>query len=280
MNEREDQDKNPVDREMIIYYSRDFAEAERLSLGHCQIEYERTLDILDRLLPTPPALVLDVGGAAGAYSVWLLRRGYEVHLIDPVPLHIDQANGAFSKLTVVSEYQTTVGHAGELDQDDASADVVLLMGPLYHLTDGRDRLAALREARRVLKPSGLLLAVGISRFASLLDGLATGCLKDPAFRDIVDRDLREGQHRNPTDHPEYFTRTFFHHPAELEREVRDAGFCFEKLIGVDGPGLPNDVAAFLEGGRLRHSYFEFLRRVESEPTLIGASPHIMAVARK
>ena len=141
-------------------------------------------------------------------------------------------------------------------------------------------MTALGEARRILKPAGLLLAVAISRFASLLDGLVTGCLEDSNFRDIVDRDLREGQHRNSTDNPEYFTRTFFHHPAELEAEVRKAGFHFERLIGVEGPALPGDMEAFLEKGDLRDRYFEFLRRVESEPTLLGASPHILAVARR
>ncbi len=63
-------------------------EATRL-FGSAQGELERirTQEIMARHLPKIPARVLDVGGAAGAYSLWLLDRGYEVRLLDALPLH-------------------------------------------------------------------------------------------------------------------------------------------------------------------------------------------------
>src|SRR5437773_3466782 len=92
----------------------------------------------------------------------------------------------------------TVGDARSLSWNDKTVDAVLLLGPLYHLTARADRIRALTEAHRVLKAPGLLFAVGISRFASTMDGLRSGFLKDAQFADIVDRDLKDGQHRNPT----------------------------------------------------------------------------------
>ena len=72
-----------------------------------------------------------------------------------------------------------VGDARALEMPDETADVVLMLGPLYHLTDAGDRAGALREAARVLKPGGWLFAAAISRYASALDGLARDLLRTP-----------------------------------------------------------------------------------------------------
>ena len=98
-----------------------------------------------------------------------------------------------------------------------------MLGPLYHLTDAADRTRALHEARRALRPRGLLAAAAITRFASTLDGVAQGFLLEPGFEAIVERDLAEGQHRNPDAHPRWFTAAYFHRPDELGREVAAAG---------------------------------------------------------
>ena len=98
------------------------------------------------------------------------------------------------------------------------------MGPLYHLPDAADRVAALREAARVLAPAGLVAVAAISRYASALDGLARGLGADEAFVRIRDRDLRDGQHRNDTGRPDYFTTAYFHRPDDLREELEAAGF--------------------------------------------------------
>jgi SAM-dependent methyltransferase len=62
-------------------------------------------------------------------------------------------------------------HAGGLDLSDASVDAVLLLGPLYHLLECFDRVRALREARRVVRPGGPVFAAVTSRWAARLDGV-------------------------------------------------------------------------------------------------------------
>src|SRR5262249_39568553 len=158
-----------------------------------------------RFLPAPPAVVADVGGGPGLYACWLADLGYEVHLYDPVPLHVAQAEAASKARPTHPLAGCAVGDARAVGRPDESADAVRLLGPLYHLTERADRLAALREARRVLRPRGTLVAAAISRFASALDGLRAGFLDDPAFAAIVSRDLADGQHRNSAGHPAYFT---------------------------------------------------------------------------
>lgn len=162
---------------------------------------------------------------------------------------------------------------------DASAHAVLLLGPLYHLTEREDRIQALREARRILRPDGVLFAAGISRFASAIDGVMRDLLVDPVFRQIVERDLIDGQHRNPTNHPHYFTTAFFHHPEELLDEVLEAEFVESDILAIEGIGwmVPN-LGQVLDDGEARDRLLGVLRRLEAEPSLLGASLHLLAVA--
>ena len=174
-----------------------------------------------------------------------------------------------------------MGDARRLDFAEAKADGVLLLGPLYHLTERRDRLAALGEARRVLRPGGLVFAAGISRFASLLDGLRGAVFDHDAFAGIVERDLSDGQHRNETGIADFFTTAFFHQPGELGVEMREAGLALAGLFAVEGPGaFVPDFARRWEEPRTRERLLDLVRRVEREPALLGASPHLLAVGRR
>jgi ubiquinone/menaquinone biosynthesis C-methylase UbiE len=266
--------------DVLSYYSLGLEEG-RLDESYFPLERARTRELIDRHLPSPPGVVLDVGGAAGAYAFWLAERGYAVHLVDPVPLHIQQAERAAQTKTAGRLASTQVGDARKLEFADASADAVLLLGPLYHLTERGERQAALEEARRVLRPGGWLVAAAISRFASLLDGLRGFVFEDEAFLRIVEQDLADGQHRNDTDNPLYFTTAFFHHPGELSAEVREVGFTLTGLFAVEGPGafLPEFQRRWKDP-RDRERLLELLRRVEREPALLGASPHLLAVGQK
>jgi SAM-dependent methyltransferase len=267
-----------VDEAVRDYYELGM-EAERLASGNGALELARSQELLLRYLPRPPAEVLDVGGGPGVYSSWLASLGYQVRLVDPVPLHVAQAM-LVAKTQPDRPFDAVIGDALRLDEPDSRWDAILLMGPLYHLTERSERLAALAEATRVVRPGGLVAAVAISRFASMLDGMRRGALNSPAMAAMVERDLLDGQHRNPSleAHPNWFTTAFFHHPDELAAEVRESGLDLEALLAIEGPGwLFEDQWTDL---KQREGMLRGIRAVEREPTLLGQSAHLLAVAHR
>jgi SAM-dependent methyltransferase len=267
-----------LDPTIADYYHR-APEEHRLEQGPFILEEVRTRELIERHAQRPPASVLDVGGAAGAYALWLADAGYAVHLVDAAPRLVAEAErrSAARPRPLAS---CRVGEARALDFPDRRADIVLLLGPLYHLTEAADRACALSEARRVLKPGGRLFAAAISRWASALDGLSRDLFQDPRFAAIVEQDLREGQHRNPTERLDYFTTAYFHRPDELRAEVLGAGLILEGLYGVEGPGwLLSDVTARLADPGRRADLLQVARLLESEPSMLGVSAHLLVVAR-
>ena len=266
---------------VVTYYDESGLEEPRLANDVGQIEFARTQQIIRQYLVPPPAVILDVGGAAGRYACWLAQRGYQVHLIDPVPLHVEQAQAASGRQPDHPIASCTLGDARQLDVEDNTADAILLLGPLYHLLDIQDRMQALSECYRTLKPGGSLFAAGISRFASIIDGFQTGNFTDPDFSEIMKRDLETGQHRNPTGNPAYFTDAYFHHPEELKSEVRMAGFEGETVLAVESISyMVKNLADNWADANRRAFILEIISKLEHEPSLIGASLHIMCVALK
>jgi len=256
-------------------------ETKRLLKGTSRLEFERTKHIVSRYLPTKkPAVILYVGGGPGHYARWLAGMGHTVHLVDPVPLHIKKAreidDNSSRPLASIS-----LGDARALDCHDECSDAVLMFGPMYHLIEKQERMAALSEALRVLKPGGVLFAAAISRFASALDGSNRVLIRDPDFMRIVKRDLREGQHRNPKNHPQYFTTSFFHRPSELESEISETGFKGVSVFAVEGFGalLPH-FRKIWHDPILKGRLLRILEWTEREPSMVGVSEHLLGIGSK
>ncbi|WP_245805107.1 methyltransferase domain-containing protein [Amycolatopsis australiensis] len=201
------------------------------------------------------------------HAAWLAADGHSVHLIDLVPAHAARA-------ATLPGVTASAGDARALAAADSSADAVLLLGPLYHLVDVADRARALAEARRVLRPGGLLAAAGISRYLSLLETGAAGTLTaDVAgpVGQVIETGAYDGHIG--------FVPTHWHTATELREEVAAAGFPGPEVFGVEGPAWPAlDAAgtgAFPDRAR---SALRAARLVERDPRLIDASAHLLAVA--
>jgi ubiquinone/menaquinone biosynthesis C-methylase UbiE len=275
------EDSSRADDDPIVTYYAQGLERDRLASGAGALELARTQQLLERFLPASPATIADVGGGPGRYALWLIERGYRVHLLDPVRLHIDQARAAVTDQHAALLASAEVGDAREVPLPDECADAVLLLGPLYHLPERADRLRALGEARRVCRAGGVVIVATISRFASTLDGLRASYLEDPAFAEVAASDRRDGRHHNPTRNPAYFTTAYFHHPEEIGRECEAAGLVHEATLAIEGAAwFLTDLDARLADARRRAILLGALAALESERSLLGVSAHLLSVARK
>ena len=265
--------------EILAYYGAG-DEERRLTSSLGRFERIRTWEILQRFLPPAPSRVLDVGGGTGVYALPLTAAGYDVDLVDAVPLHVARAQ-ALSREAPAPLRSAIRGDARHLEFADGTFAAALMLGPTYHLVDGGDRILALKETHRVLGPEGVLLSAYISRFASMCDGFKRDMLRDPSFAAIVEVDLSDGQHRNPTGRPDWFTTAYFHQPEEIAPELESAGFHVMSVLAVEGPAwLVTDLDSWLDEPNARQCLLEMLRRVEAESSLLGASAHLLAIGRK
>ena len=257
-----------LDPKILAFYRDRYEEDARLTrTPHGQLEFARTQQLLRRHLPAPPAAIADIGGGTGAHARWLAADGYSVHLVDPVPEHVERA-GRMAGITA------TVGDARALDLFDASTDSTLLLGPLYHLIDPLERAQALKEAVRVTRPGGLVVAAAISRYCGLLELAALGELDERTEDEAVEI-MVTGVHQDNLDG---FTSAYFHRPEELAAEMGASGLADITIYGVEGPTVGAlDAAGADETERLLPAAMRCAELLETDVALINASSHFLGI---
>jgi SAM-dependent methyltransferase len=269
-----------MDKEKIKFFYSNEMEKDRLEQELFKLEGIRTKEIIKRFLSKDSMDIADIGGAAGFYAFWLQAMGHRVSLMDLSPRNIELAN-AHSQQTGIKLKACQTGDATQLDLAEGQFDLVLLLGPLYHLIDKQERVKALSEAKRILKPGGFVLAAIISRYASLFDGFKRDLIVDDQFDKMLIDDLATGIHQNKTNNPEYFTTAYFHTPDEIKKEVAGSGLHFEKLIAVESFGWIIDNISEKAGDKsYMNKLTSFINLVETNDDLIAMSQHIIAVAQK
>jgi S-adenosylmethionine-dependent methyltransferase len=243
-----------------------------------RMEFAVSKRLLSDYLP-PRGRVLDCGGGPGRYAIWLASQGYEVTLFDLSRACLDRARTEAALLGVSLQYE--LGSATDLSRfEDASFDVVLLMGPLYHLRQLQERRLALMEAARVLRPGGLVAAAFITRVAPLRYVAKEQPHTVLDFYDALVNVTRQGFDENfPPPDDDHFN-AYFAHPDEIEPLLAHAGLIQSGRFAVEGFVVTLDENMNALEGREWEAWVDLNYRLASEPTLFSAADHVLALGKK
>ncbi len=277
-----------IDKSVLDFYECG-GEMNRLREGIGLIEFERTKELLLQYLPKPPAVIYDIGGGYGEYSYWLADKGYEVHLFDLSKRNIEMSATLKAEYPKAKLAACEVCDARSVPRGDKSADAVLLMGPLYHLLEYKDRILAINESKRLLKDGGLLFSGAITPYSVLLhsitlyragEGSKARRLDNPDFFNMVERELCDGSHINPEKSIVGGLGTSHLHTAkELKAELCDCGLSNTRIHGVmGGAWLAQDIEGLWSNAETREALMRTVRMLDFHDEIIGLSGHLLAVS--
>jgi 2-polyprenyl-3-methyl-5-hydroxy-6-metoxy-1,4-benzoquinol methylase len=260
------------------YY--DFSTSNEWSrLDRHRTEFAITLRALKDFLPAAPANILDCGGGPGRYAIELTKQGYAVTLFDLSSINLSFARTqAYGAGVAVSAYEH--GTATDLSRfANESFDVVLLLGPLYHLLTPEDRLQSLREAHRVLKKGGVLFASFITQYAALryfAREVPEWVLQYPKEIEAFWKTGVFPPIRN--DGTEFLA--YFAPPAEVKPLIESANFKAQTVLACEGIVSMIDEKINVLEGELWNVWVDLNYRLAPDPSLHGACEHLLVVAYK
>jgi hypothetical protein len=148
------------------------------------------------------------------------------------------------------------------------------------LPDPADRRQALAEARRVVRPGGLVATAAINRYASLFEHAALAHLHTERTQASISEILRTAIY----DGNRGFALAYFHRAEELAAELRESGLGEVEVFGIEGPAWsllkaveqdpgpdPSEslIQLVLTAARLAEPYLE----------LLASSSHLLAVGK-
>ena len=279
-----------IDKTVLARYNAGI-EKDRLRTGMGIIEFERTKEILVEKLPKAPAVIYDIGGGYGEYAWWLASLGYEVHLFDISETNIKMSEDLKHEYPNVQLESAEVCDARSIPRKSKSADAVLLMGPLYSITEYEERILAIKESYRLLKDNGVLFTAALTPYGGLLHRITVyrnfddnkACeLDDPNVISMFERALIDGAYINPERKiARGLGSSHLHTAKELKEELLCGGFKTESVHGVmGGAWLAPNLDGLLANSETKEVLLKTVRMLDTHEEIIGLSGHLLAVSRK
>lgn len=262
--------------DISAYYNND-PERERSRLDRHQLEYDLTWRYLDQYLP-PQGNILEVGAATGRYTLELAKRGYHMTAVDISAVLLETSGGEIADRGLEAQVRFVVADARDLRVvTETGFDAILLMGPLYHLVEEADRKLALQQVFDRLRKGGIIFSSFISRFGIMGDLIRNvpEWIEDQAeVRSILELG------KDPYNVRQGGFRGYFAQMSEIAPLHESIGFETLALAGVEPAISADDESYNRLQGKQRELWLNLLYEISQEPSIIGASRHLLYIGKK
>ena len=261
----------------IKKYYDDSVEIEWSRLDRHPFEFEITKRHIDEFI-TCKSKIADIGGGPGKYSFYFAEKKHEVTLVDLSPKNIEFANQKQKELGITLQ-NTYVGNAINLSfLESESFDVVLCMGPLYHLVNEEDRIKVVQECKRIVKKNGIIVFSFITAMAQTISLLKRNSDKIDEWYDHLNKNIETGI--NDPDFDTGFTEAYFIHPFQIEPFINKNNLELLKLAGAEGfSNQSEEVLLKLPKDKLE-KWIDFNYKYSEDKSILGANQHIISVVKK
>jgi SAM-dependent methyltransferase len=264
-----------MQEEYLEYYANYDEEMRLLSHNITRIEFDTTLRALAPYIHSAHTLT-ELGAATGRYSLHYAQQGMAVTAVELVPELVAQLKANTKRMSLgVSVYEANATDVHFIES--GSQDMVLILGPLYHIQSESGRQAVLKEANRVLKPNGIVAIAYISRFfvAGLLAKMSNTLVLPQVLNELSEHGLVTSPDVDP-----FFRTGYFATPAEIESLAIQSGFSVENHIATDGyvRFIGKEINQLSEPQY--QAWFNYHFSTCAEPSLLGSSNHGLVIAKK
>ena len=250
---------------LVIYYNK-FNEDKRLNTKHGNIEFITAINYINKYIKKGDK-ILDIGAGTGKYSIYFYNEGYDVTALELVKhnLRVLQKNEPNIK--------ALQGNALDIKLPDNSFDIVLLFGPMYHLISFEDKLKAINETKRVLKPNGLLfISYCMNEYAVITHGFIENNINDSLDNKLLDKDFKI----TPKDTDLYsFVRL-----EDINKLNELSNLKRIKILSQDGPTEYIKKCVNKMDDKTYNNYIKYHLNICERPELLGAGRHILDIVSK
>jgi S-adenosylmethionine-dependent methyltransferase len=261
----------------IRQYYDDSVEKEDSRLERHQLEHDMTWRYLDKYLPRR-GKILEIGCATGAYTIPLAKRGYQVTAIDFSSQEVELCRQKVKAEKLGEKVSCIVADGRDLSGiTDTDYDAALIMGPLYHLMEEEDRKTVLKQVCRRLKNGSLVFSTFISRY-----GIWGDIIHDiPDYTRLPEesRSIIERGRNTDLAYKKGSFRGYFAASDEILKLHEQTGFGKIALAGIETAGLRDEYYNPVKG-KQRELWLDLFFSISTEPSIIGASNHILYVGEK